>query len=417
MTKKLFDFIEKSVSPFHTIHTIVEELQKNNFCELIEGEAWEIKPGTGYYVVRGDSSIIAWKMPENEMKGYHIGAAHSDSPSFLIKHQPELPFDQTYIRLNTEKYGGMIMSSWMDRPLSLAGRVVIKQDGKLITKLVNIDRDLLVIPNMAIHMEPKLNKGFEYNPQIDMLPLYREYESEITFDDMICQEVSCEKDELLSKELYLYNREKGRRVGAGGEWILAPRLDDLQCVFGLLESLKDASPKDYVSMMTVFNNEEVGSSTRQGADSTFLEDVICWISEALSQSPGESRALLSKSFLISADNAHGVHPAHPEKADPTNRPVLNGGVVIKYHGGQKYTSDGYTSAVLCDYGKRAGIQCQSYHNRSDVAGGSTLGNISISHLSIPSVDIGLPQLSMHSAMEMAGDRDLSDFIALMKEFY
>lgn len=326
--------------------------------------------------------------------------------------------EKSYIRLNTEKYGGMILSTWMDRPLSVAGRVLIEQDGQIESRLVNVNRDLLVIPSLAIHMERKLNQGYEYNPQRDMLPIYADQTGEGSFQEIVAEAAGIpESDRILSQELYLYVREFGRILGHEGEWILSPRLDDQQCVFGLLQGMKQSCPDRYINVTAVFHNEEVGSSTRQGADSTFLEDVLLWISEAVGESFGEYRRKLSQSFLISADNAHALHPNHPEKADPTNRPVLNGGIVLKYHGGQKYTTDAMTAASIKLLCEEAGVPYQIYHNRSDILGGSTLGNISASHVSVPAADIGLAQLAMHSAVETAGSRDVRYLIELLKHFY
>lgn len=422
LTEELLEFIEQSPSAFHVIENMKAELRDEGYRELKETVSWSLEPGGKYYVVRNDASLIAWQMPEGEdissYWGYHIAAAHSDSPAFMVKENPEMGVEKAYIRLNTEKYGGMILSTWMDRPLSVAGRVLVEQDGQLESRLVNVDRDLLVIPSLAIHMERKVNQGYEYNPQRDMLPIYADQTGEGSFREIVKEAAGIpEGDRILSQELYLYVREFGRILGHDGEWILSPRLDDQQCVFALLQGMKQSCPDRYINVIAVFHNEEVGSSTRQGADSTFLEDVLLWISEAVGESFGGYRRKLSQSFMISADNAHALHPNHPEKADPTNRPVLNGGIVLKYHGGQKYTTDALTAAnikLLCE---EAGVPYQIYHNRSDILGGSTLGNISASHVSVPTADIGLAQLAMHSAVETAGSRDVQYLIELLKHFY
>lgn len=422
LTEDLLEFIEQGPSAFHVIDNVKTELEEKDYVELQEREEWDLSPGGKYYVIRNDASLIAWQMPESEdfhaCLGYHITAAHSDSPAFLLKENPELKTGEAYIRLNTEKYGGMILSTWLDRPLSVAGRIVAEQDGKLVRHLVNVDKDLLVIPSMAIHMESKLNQGYEYKVGKDMLPIYADQTGEGSFPEMIAEAAGLTgADHILSQELYLYVREFGRVLGHEGEWILSPRLDDAQCVFGLLQGMKAQAPKRYVNVMAIFHNEEVGSSTRQGADSTFLEDVLLWISEAMGESMGSYRRKLSQSFLISADNAHALHPNHPEKADPVNRPVLNGGIVLKYHGGQKYTTDAVTAARVKQLCEEAGVPYQIYHNQSDLIGGSTLGNISTTHVSVPSADIGLPQLAMHSAVETAGSHDVRYLIEFVKQFY
>ena len=344
-------------------------------------------------------------------------AAHSDSPSFKIKEKAEMTAENLYVRLNVEKYGGMILSTWLDRPLSVAGRVSLEKDGEVVTKLVNVDRDLLVIPNVAIHMNRDMNKGVEYNPQIDMLPLYGEKENGKGFQATVAEAAGVEEKDILSYDLFLYTRQKGTVIGGDGEYILSPRLDDLQCAYSAMRAVTKETPKDYINLCLVFDNEEVGSGTRQGADSTFLLDVLERIRESFGKSEGWLQARIAGSFLLSADNAHAVHPGHPEKADPTNRPVLNGGVVLKFHGSQKYTTDAVSAAYVKLLGKQADVPVQTYTNRSDILGGSTLGNISTAHVSVPSADIGLPQLAMHSAVETAGMKDTAYAVALMREFY
>lgn len=332
--------------------------------------------------------------------------------------------EERYIRLNTEKYGGMILSTWMDRPLSVAGRIAVKESGEIVTRLVNVDKDLLVIPNLAIHMNREINKGMEYNPQVDMLPLYggcSSMERGMGDRSRLMQDVAAaagvQEQDILGQDLFLYVRDKGRVFGAEGEFVLSPKLDDLQCVFASMEAFLEVSPAEYISVCAVFDNEEVGSSTRQGADSTFLEDTLLRVSEGLGADDDTRLGWIAESFLISADNAHAVHPNHPEKADPTNRPYLNGGIVIKYHGGQKYTTDAISAARMKDLCRRAGVPYQVYANRSDIIGGSTLGNISTAHVSVCSVDIGLPQLAMHSAVETGGASDTEYAVKAFREFY
>lgn len=415
-TKQMLEFIERSPSAFHVIENCRKELEAAGYTEQKEQNRWKLKPGGKYFAIRGDASMIAWQMPEGEIRGYHIAAAHSDSPSFMMKENPEMEIGK-YIRLNTEKYGGMITSTWLDRALSVAGRIAVEENGQAVSRLVNIDRDLLVIPNLAIHMDRKLNQGYEYNAQKDLLPVYSDLSGKNTFLSTVAEAAGVRKEQILAYDLFLYVREKGRRIGRAGEWVLSPRLDDQQCVYGMLQAIKEAESKEYVKVAAVFHNEEVGSGTRQGADSTFLEDVLLWIAEAAGDSMGDYRRKLSRSFLISADNAHGMHPNRPDRADPTNQPVPGEGIVIKYHGGQKYTTDAMTSGRLKLLCRNHQIPYQIYHNRSDIAGGSTLGNISISHVSVPSVDIGLAQLAMHSAVEMAGTEDIDALYRLFRAFY
>lgn len=437
--REMLEFIEKSPSCFHVIANLKNRLDAAGFTPLDESESWAVRPGGRYYVTRNDSSLIAFCVPEGEVRGFHMTASHSDSPTFKIKEQPEFPAEHHYVRLNTEKYGGMILSAWLDRPLSVAGRLALRPKekaakdgdrrrtaaGGVETRLVNIDRDLLVIPNVAIHMNRDMNKGVEYNPQVDMLPLYADCTGgEDDVQGMLMRELAgaagVEPEDILGHDLFLYVRDKGRVLGSGGAFVLSPRLDDLQCVYASMEAFLTSTPKEYISLCAVFDNEEVGSGTRQGADSTFLEDVMARVCDDLSgQCGGDGllRRLIAGSFLISADNAHAVHPNHPEKADPTNRPYLNGGIVIKYHGSQKYTTDALSAAKMKALCERAGVPFQTYANRSDIPGGSTLGNISAAHVSVSSVDIGLPQLAMHSAVETGGSRDTEYAVRVFREFF
>lgn len=437
--KDMLTFIEKSPTCFHAVSNIKESLENAGFTELAETRRWKLAPGEGYFVIRNDSSVIAFRMPKvmntgkteedtvAGIRGFHMIASHSDSPSFKIKEDPEMMVEDKYVKLNTEKYGGMILSTWLDRPLSVAGRVVIrkkgsdgKANGSLTTRLVNIDKDLLVIPNVAIHMSRDMNKGVEYNPQVDMLPLFAdsmEGQGKGSLLKKVAKTLGVRSEDILGHDLFLYVRDEGRILGENGEFILSPRLDDLQCVYASVRAFLDTESMDYINVCAVFDNEEVGSGTKQGADSTFLEDVLLRIGESLEISAGDFRRMVAGSFLISADNAHAVHPNHPEKADPTNRPYLNNGIVIKYHGGQKYTTDAVSAAKMKKICEEAGVPYQTYANRSDILGGSTLGNISTAHVSVTSVDIGLPQLAMHSAVETAGVRDTEYAIKAFRVFY
>lgn len=426
-SKEMLKFIENSPSCFQAVDNFAKMLEVQGFEPLYEQEKYDIKKGGRYYITRNGSSILAFVVPMGEAKGFHMTSAHSDSPCFKIKEKPEMVAEEHYIKLNVEKYGGMIDSTWLDRPLSVAGRVVVKETGAeskvgqgLLTKLINIDRDLLMIPNVAVHMNRDMNKGFEYNAQTDLIPLFGEYisgEDKEAFRAMIAEEAGVTKEQLLGYDLYLYAREKGRLFGAKEEFVLSPRLDDLQCAYGCMKALAESTPNEYVNVCVVFDNEEVGSGTKQGADSTFLEDNLLRIYKALDGKCNDYKRLLADSFMISADNAHAVHPNHPEKADPTNRPYLNGGIVIKFHGSQRYTTDAVSGAVMKDICNNAQVPCQTYHNKSDIAGGSTLGNISTAHVSVNTVDIGLPQLAMHSACETAGVKDTEYLIRAMKCFY
>ncbi len=413
-TEKLFKYIENSPSPFHAVHTTANELKAAGYTELYEKDEWSLTPGGKYYVCRNGSSIIAFKVPQ-DITAFNIVAAHCDSPTFKIKENAEM--NGVYTTLNTEKYGGMIYSTWLDRPLSVAGRVIVKDGGRYLQKLVNIDRDLLIIPNLAIHMDRTANDGKKLNPQTDLLPLYSIGGEKGRFIRQIAQAAGVNAEDIMGHDLFLYNREKGTVLGADCEFVASPKLDDLQCAFSALTGLLENQEYKSVPVVAIFDNEEVGSQTKQGAASTFLKETLKRIVFACGGTETDYFRAVSQSFMISADNAHAVHPNVPSVADPTNRPVINGGIVIKYNANQRYTSDGVSAAIFKGMLKDLGLNSQTYHNRSDVAGGGTLGNISNTKVSLDTVDIGLPQLAMHSAYETAGIKDTEDFIAVCRHFF
>ena len=417
MNEKLLDFLHRSPSPYHAVENCAQTLLNEGYQELFENESFNVEYGGKYFVRRNSSSVIAFRLPEKAFDGFMIMAAHSDSPSFKIKEKPGVKAAGLYAQLNIEKYGGMICSSWMDRPLSAAGRVIVKKDGKLETRLVNIDKDLLLIPNVAIHMDRSVNEGKNYNANVDMLPLMGSEAAADKFEDIVAFWAGEEKENILSTDLFLYPRCKGRVWGAEDEFVCSPRLDDLQCVFACLQGLVGSEGSDAASVLAVFDNEEVGSGSKQGADSDFLEDVLFRCCEALGLNSSEYRRKLANSFMVSADNAHAVHPNHPEYADRNDRPEMNKGIVIKYNANQRYTTDAVSAAVFKEICDRAGVPTQRLSNRADIQGGSTLGNISSSHVAVNSVDIGLPQLAMHSAMETAGAKDTEYLVKAAVKFY
>lgn len=415
--QKLFTFIDESPTCFHAVANLEKLLNKQGFVRLSEKERWKIETGGKYYVNRNGSSLIAFTIPKQKPSGFHMAAAHSDSPCFKIKESPEIVVNDCYLKLNVEKYGGMILSTWLDRPLSVAGRIVVKDGDGLKSCLVNLDRDTAIIPNVAIHMNRDMNKGVEYNPQTDMQPIIGGASCKGSFMKQIAKAAGVKEKDILGSDLFLYNRDKCRLAGLDDAFIIGPRLDDLECAYAGMAALADRTSKNYVNLCAVFDNEEVGSGTKQGAASTFLRDVLERISGALGIDEEDYRCLLADSFLISADNAHALHPNRPGKADETNRPVLNGGIVIKYHGSQKYATDAYSAAVMKEICNRADVPYQSYANRSDIPGGSTLGNIAMAQVSVNTVDIGLPQLAMHSALETAGAKDFDDLMEVLRTFY
>ena len=404
--KKLLKFIEKSPTAFQAVTEMTKRLDKEGFEELKEEDHWKLKKGGNYYVTRNHSAIIAFSIPQKPVWKFHIMASHSDSPSLKIKENPEIEVENAYIKLNVERYGGMILSPWFDRPLSVAGRLIVRQDGKIREKMVAVDRDLLVIPNLAIHMNRSVNDGYEFNAQKDMLPLFCGGGQEKgCFLAMIAAEAGVKQEDILDTDLFLYNRDKGTTFGLNGEYIASPHLDDLQCAFSSLKGFLAAEPKDSVAVHCVLDNEEVGSGTKQGAASTFLKDVLHRINSAMGRTEEEFLTAVASSFMVSADNAHGIHPNQADKADPTNRPYLNEGIVIKYSANQKYTTDAISGALFKALCQQAEVPFQTFHNRSDMLGGSTLGNISGNQVAFNTVDIGLPQLAMHSCFETAGSKD------------
>ena len=414
--EKLLTFIKESPTAFQAVEMMKTRFTENGFTELKEDEHWEIKNGGKYFVIRNHSAIIAFTVPEVSSDVFHIIASHSDSPSLKIKENPEM-VENGYVKLNVELYGGALLAPWFDRPLSVAGRLIVKEDEQICEKLVTVDKDMLMIPNLAIHMNREANSGYKYNVQKDMLPLYGLESAKGSFFKTVAEAAGVKEEDILGHDLFLYNRMPGTVWGSEEEFVSAPRLDDLQCAFSSMEGLIAGKNEKSICVHMVMDNEEVGSGTRQGADSTFLEDILQRIAEGLQADHSSYLRWVADSFLISADNAHAVHPNHPEKADPANRPYLNGGIVIKYHGSQKYTTDGISAARMKDYCERAKVPYQTYANRSDIAGGSTLGNISTAHVSVSSVDIGLPQLAMHSAVETAGMKDTEYAVRALKEFW
>ncbi len=416
-TRDLMDFIAQSPSCYHVIENIRHMLRSEGFWELSEHTPWHLSPGSRCFVVRGDSSVIAFQVPASFVPGFQIIASHSDSPSFKIKEKEELFVDGHYVELNAERYGGMLCAPWFDRPLSIAGRAMVKDGLSCRTRLVNFDRDLVMIPNVAIHMNRGVNEGYTYHAQKDMIPLLGDENARGAFERLLAEQLNTDSENILSADLFLYNRVPGTIWGANREFFSSTKLDDLQCAYASMKAFTQAQNPDHITVCCIFDHEEVGSSSRQGADSTFLSDTLERITECLGQSREEYRMALADSFMVSADNAHAVHPHHLDKADPTNRPYMNGGPVIKYSANQKYTTDALSAALFSMICEKAGVPFQTFANHSDQPGGSTLGNISASHVSIPTVDIGAPQLAMHSPYETGGVKDTAYLMKAMTEFF
>ena len=413
----LFDFIKKSPTSFHAVARVSETLIEKGFLKLSEGEPWELLPGKKYFVTRNSSSLIAFTLPESKEaeKSFMMVSSHSDSPSFKIKENPERK-DSIGVKLNVEKYGGMLIAPWFDRPLSVAGRIVYDDGEKIREKLVSIDRDLLVIPNLAIHMNREANDGHKFDIQKEVQPIFSLSEK-ASLSSLVAKEAGLSAEDILSQDLFLYTRSEPCLWGAEEEFIFAPRLDDLECAWTSLQGFIQAEKQKAIQVYCLFDNEEVGSSSRQGADSTFLSDTLERIAEKLGWSGEEYKIALSKSFMVSTDNAHALHPNYAESADPVNRPKINGGVVIKFNAAQKYTSDALSSGFFKLICKKAGVPYQVFTNNSKVAGGSTLVNISQNNVSVASVDIGLAQWAMHSPYESAGAADIESMIRAIKTFF
>lgn len=415
--KEFLKFIEDTPTAFHACKSFKDLLINNGFKELKENEVWNILPNSLYFVSRNDSSLIAFKTPNKAYNSFKITAGHLDSPTFKLK--PNFKLERgKYIKYNTEVYGGVIYSSWFDRPLGIAGRLLINSGDKITTKLINIKKGIAFIPNLPIHYNRGVNSGVELNPQIDLLPIFGEKELKYnSLYELIEDYYDIKEKDILASDLYLTNLDRGMIVGANDEFVMAPQIDNLECSYGLIKALLNSICKDSISVCALFDNEEIGSSTMQGANSTFLSDVLKRISIAYKKSEEEHLINLANSFIISADNAQGYHPNYPSKYDETNPCFLNGGIVIKNSANGAYTTNAYSSAIFQKTCKNAGVPYQLNTNRSDIRGGSTLGAISLSHVSIPSVDIGLAQLAMHSSYETAGVKDLDYLIKAIIEFY
>ena len=375
--QELLSFIDGNPTAYHTTASVRNILLKEGFSELLESRRWQLEPGGSYFVCRNGSSILAFRMGEQlENYSFNVAAAHTDSPCFRIKENAEIHMGRKYTKLNTEGYGGMICSTWMDRPLSVAGRVLIKENNAITSRLLTLDRDLLMIPSVAIHMNREVNDKASYNKQVDMLPLLGGAAEEGVLKKLVAAELQVAEDQILGSDLFRS-----------------------------------------INVAAFFDNEEVGSGTKQGAASTFLYDVLHRIAQNVCPGDEDFHRAVASSFMFSADNAHAVHPNHPEYTDVNNCTYMNEGVVVKVHAGQKYTSDGMSMAVAKELAARAGVPLQYFANRSDKVGGSTLGNLAMAQVSMNCVDIGLSQLAMHSCYETAGARDIVSLIRLMEEFY
>lgn len=413
---EFLSFLDNSPTSYQAVEQIKRELDDDGFVECVESSLWNLKKGKKYYVIRNQSSIVAFKVG-NELKdmGFQITASHCDAPTFKVKPKYEIKRDG-YVCLNVESYGGAIWNTWVDRLLSLAGRVILKEDGKIVAKPIKIDKPLGMIPNLAIHLNRTVNEGIKLNVQVDMLPMVTLNDGYDLFD-VIAKVLDVSKESIVDTDLYLYPVEKAMVWGSDNEFITSYHLDNLQCTYATLQGFLAGNNENTINVFCSFDNEEVGSNSRQGAGSTLLMDVLERISFSLNHSKEEFKVALANSVMLSADNAHAIHPNHPEKSDPTNSVKMNQGIVIKYNANQSYTTDGISSAIFKEICSRVNVNVQEYTNRSDERGGSTLGAVNTSQVSITSVDIGCAQLAMHSARETAGTKDTEMLIQACTEFY
>ena len=417
MINKFLDFIQDTPTAFHAAKKFKDILDENGFKELLECEAWILEPGGKYYIGRNMSSVLAFVIPTMGAHSFNITAAHLDSPTFKLKPNFELSRGR-YLKLNTEVYGGPIFNTWMDRPLGIAGRVVVDSENGVVAKLINIKEPMAVIPNLPIHYNRKVNTGYELNPQIDLLPIFADKVfGEDSLKKIIAKKLDVVEEDIYSYDLYLTVLDRGCLVGPNKEFIMAPQIDNLECSFGCLDALINSTNDKAVNICALFDNEEIGSSTMQGAAGTMLSDLLERISISLGKSKESHLQMLANSFIVSADNAQGFHPNYPSKYDETNPCYLNEGIVIKNAARGSYSTDAMSSAYFQKMCKNVNVKYQLNTNRSDIPGGSTLGVVSIKNVSIPSVDIGLAQLAMHSAYETAGSKDLDSLVKALKEFY
>lgn len=412
----LLEFIKKSPTSFHAVANFEKMAMENGFIALDEKEPFSLERGKKYYITRGGSSIIAFCIPKAGLESFSIIAAHTDSPTFKLKRNPESRITPYYTTLNVEGYGGMIISTWFDRPLSIAGRCFYKKDGAIEESLVDFDRDLVLIPSLSIHQNRDVNSGYHYHVQKDVAPLISLSGSGFDFSSLLENLLGVRKEDILDYDLYLYNRTPYSVWGANDEFISSPRLDDTECAYSAFKTLMEVDGYSACPMVALFDSEEVGSSSFNGALSDFLMSTVERICLSLGLDREHQMMAHASSFIISADNAHALHPNYPEKSDPTNKVVLNGGIVIKYSSNKKYTTDAYSASVIRLLMEENSIRYQSFFNNSDIPGGSTLGNLSMEKISIPSVDIGLAQLAMHSSYESAGAEDLIEMDKLFRIF-
>ena len=410
-------FAAAAPTAFHACALTENALIGAGFVRLREDRPFSVRPGGNYFLTRNQSALIAFRVPEGGLAPVRIAAAHLDSPTFKLKALAEDGSVAPYTRLNVEKYGGAILSTWLDRPLSIAGRLLVRTGSGLESRLCDMGRDAVLIPNLPIHFNRTVNDGYAFNVQKDLMPLWGGGDCAGALMKELAASVGAEASDVAGHDLFLYSRVPGSVWGAEKEFFSCGRIDDLECAYTCLAAFLNTKARDQLNVLALLDNEEVGSASRQGADSTFLSDTLFRLSEALGAAPSDARAAVAAGFMLSADNAHALHPNHPDKYDAQNRVRMNGGPVVKYAANQKYTTDGVSGALFTELCRAAGVPCQPFANRSDVVGGGTLGNIANTHVSLHTADIGLAQLAMHSSYETAGVRDIDYMVRALTAFY
>lgn len=433
MIKRLLDWLDESTSNFLVARTIIRELRDRGFREIKQNEEWDIKPGGKYFMVKNGSAVFAFttgKGLSSFKNGNRLIAAHCDSPCLRLKPNPEIYGDGGVVSLNVEKYGGGILYTWFDRPLSMSGRITVKGDKMMEPREIVFDlkRPIATIPHLPIHFNRNVNEGNPISVQKDMKPVVGYFPYEFIRDaierkgivlNLIAKECNVSVEDILDYEVSLYPCMKAQLCGINNEYIESGRIDDLSMVFAGLEALLNTCDEeiDNMRMLAVFDNEETGSGTRQGAASPVLRDMLERICERLGGNSEDFHIGVANSFMISADDAHAWHPNYSERFDPTNHPVIGGGPVIKINSNCKYMTDSVGAAIFKDLCNEAGVNYQMFVNHSDIAGGSTLGNILTSQLDFKGVDVGAPIWAMHSAVETCGVSDHLDFVKVFETYW
>lgn len=422
---ELIDFLYDSPSACHGVKATQKILDENGFIEIKEADKWDLQAKGKYYVIKNDSALIAFEVGTGDIEetGFRLIGAHTDVPGFRIKPNPQMISEGKYVKLNTEVYGGPILHTWFDRPLSIAGKVSLKGASPLKpeTRLVNINKPLLIIPSLAIHMNREVNEGFKINRQVDTLPLLGLINDKLEKEDylmnILAEELQVNKEDILNFELGLYEYEKGMLIGMNEELISSGRFDDLWMVYAGIRALVDSRENEATKVMICIDNEEIGSLTAEGANSTLLNNILERITLGLGKDREGYYRTLANSIMISADLAHAVHPNLGDKHDPTNRPVLEGGPVLKIAASGSYSTDSFNGAVFAGVCEAAGVPFQKFVNRSDVRGGTTIGPVTAANLTIPVIDMGAPVLGMHSIRELASVKDNYYTVKAFTEFF